>query len=226
MTLEKLQYYNGKNGRKAYVAYKGNIYDVTGSDSWENGVHKRIHEAGLDLTEAMDNAPHAEEVFSGFPIVGTLKESHPSKNYWVKWYRKYHPHPMLVHFPIALHLFSGGLDLLFFFQPEASYATAVFYTFFIATVTGALAMIPGILSWWLNYDLAFTSIFVIKLSLSIITLLLGIVAIIIYLNDPDVVYLMNLPSIIYHGIVLLTTLTVVVVAYYGGKITWTNKESS
>ena len=87
-------------------------------------------------------------------------------------------------------------------------------------------MIPGILSWWLNYDLAFTSIFVIKLILSIITLLLGIVGIIIYLNDPDVVYLMNLPSIIYHGIVLLTTLTVVVVAYYGGKITWTNKESS
>ena len=224
MTLEKLQQYNGQNGRKAYVAYKGKIYDVTGNRFWKNGIHKRIHKAGLDLTEAMENAPHAEEVFSGFSIVGTLKESHPSKNYWVEWYRKYHPHPMLVHFPIALHLFSGGLDLLFFFQPEASYATAVFYTFFIATVTGGLAMIPGILSWWLNYDLAFTSIFVIKLSLSIITLLLGIVGIIIYLNDPDVVYLMNLPSIIYHGIVLLTTLTVVVVAYYGAKLTWFNKE--
>ncbi|MEA3433350.1 MAG: cytochrome b5 domain-containing protein, partial [Campylobacterota bacterium] len=211
MTLEKLQHYNGQNGRKAYVAYKGKVYDVTGNRFWKNGIHKRIHKAGLDLTEAMENAPHAEEVFSGFSIVGILKESHPSKSYWIKWYGKYHPHPMLVHFPIALHLFSGGLDLLFFFQPEASYATAVFYTFFTATVMGGLAMIPGILSWWLNYDLAFTDIFVIKLLLSIITLLLGIVGIIIYLNDPDVVYLMNLPSMIYHGIILLTTLTVVIV---------------
>lgn len=226
MTLEKLQHYNGQNGRKAYVAYKGKIYDVTGNRFWKNGIHKRIHKAGLDLTEAMENAPHAEEVFYGFPIVGILKENYHAKSYWVKWYRKYHSHPMLVHFPIALHLFSGGLDLLFFFQPEASYATAVFYTFFTATVTGGLAMIPGILSWWLNYDLAFTTIFVIKLSLSIITLLLGIVGIIIYFNDPNVVYLMSLPSIIYHSIVLLTTFTVVVVAYYGGKLTWSNKESS
>ena len=226
MTLEKLQYYNGQNGREAYVAYKGNIYDVTGSDSWENGIHKRIHEAGLDLTEAMENAPHAEEVFSEFPIVAILKESPSTKSYWVKWYGKYHPHPMLVHFPIALHLFSGGLDIVFFFQPEDSFATAVFYTFFTATVMGGLAMIPGIFSWWLNYDFAFTDIFVIKLLLSIITLLLGIVGILIYLNDPDVVYLMTIPSIIYHSIVLLTTLTVIVVAYYGGKLTWSDKESS
>lgn len=225
MTLEKLKQYNGQNKQKAYVAYKGKVYDVTGSHLWKNGIHKKIHKAGLDLTDAMENAPHTEEVFAGFTIVDTLDSNNRSKIDWVKWYRKYHPHPMLVHFPIALHIFAGVLDLIFFFLPKDSFATAVFYTFFVATVMGALAMIPGILSWWINYQFALTNIFVIKLVLSVITLLLGIVGIIIYFDNPDVVYTQSLPSMVYHASVLFTTVTVIIVAYYGAKITWPDKES-
>ena len=44
--------------------------------------------------------------------------------------------------------------------------------------------------------------------------------------NPDVVYTQNLPSIVYHAIILLTAVTVSVVAYYGAKITWPDKESS
>jgi len=158
--------------------------------------------------------------------VALEKSEQENKKHWVKWYRKYHPHPMLVHFPIALHLFAGGLDLIFFIWPKDSFATAVFYTFFVATVTGALAMIPGIFSWWINYKLSFIYIFVIKLILSVITLLLGIVAIFIYIDDPDIIYTQDLPSIMYHGIILLTSLTVIVVAYYGAKLTWSKMRSS
>ena len=153
-----------------------------------------------------------------------LQEDH--KKYWIKWYRKYHPHPMLVHFPIALHLFAGGLDLIFFMYPKDSFATAVFYTFFAATVTGGLAMIPGIMSWWINYKLAFTYIFIIKLLLSLMTLLLGIVGILIYIDNPDIVFTQSFPSIVYHSIILLTSLTVIVVAYYGAKLTWGKVRSS
>jgi predicted heme/steroid binding protein/uncharacterized membrane protein len=226
MTLEQLKQYNGQNKQKAYVAYKGNVYDVSSSPLWENGIHKKIHEAGLDLTDAMENAPHAEEVFADFDIVETLDEKDESKIDWVKQYYKYHPHPMLVHFPIALHLFATGLDLIFLFHPKSSFATGVFYTFFVATVMGVFTMISGLLSWYINYQLAFTHIFVMKLSFSIITLLLGIVGIIIYLDNPEVVYLTNLPSILYHGIVFLTGITVIVLAYYGGKITWPDKDFS
>mgnify|MGYP000616029830 CR=1 FL=1 len=224
MTLEKLKQYNGKNGQKAYIAYKGNIYDVSSSLLWKNGIHKKIHEAGLDLTDAVEKAPHAEEVFSRFTIVDTLEKETKSKRDWVKSYRKYHPHPTLVHFPIALHLFASGLDLIFLFHHKSSFATAIFYTFFVATVMGVLAMLFGILSWWINYSLAFTHIFLIKLSLPIVTILLVIVGIMIYLDNPDVVYLTNLPSILYHSIILLTGLTLIIVAYYGGKITWPDKE--
>ena len=226
MTLEKLKQYNGKNGEKAYIAYKGNIYDVSSSPLWKDGIHQKLHEAGLDLTEILEKAPHSEEVFARFMIVDTLDQENSSKRYWVKWYRKYHPHPMLVHFPIALHLFAAGLNILFLFYHEASYATAVFYSFFVATVIGVLTMFTGILSWWINYSMAFTQIFVIKLSLSIITLLLGLVGISIYLDNPEVVYLTSLPSILYHAIIFLTGITVIVLAYNGGKITWPEEESS
>lgn len=225
MTLEKLKQFNGKNGEKAYIAYKGNVYDVSSSPLWENGIHKKMHEAGLDLTDLLEKAPHTEEVFDRFTIVDTLDQESNSKSEWVKWYRKYHPHPMLLHFPIALHLFAAGLNIVFLFYQEASFATAVFYAFFVSTIMGVLAMFSGILSWWINYQLAFTHIFVIKLSFSIITLLLGIVGIGIYLNDPDVVYLYNLPSILYHGIIFFTGITVIILAYHGGKITWPEKES-
>ncbi len=71
-TLNELNYYNGKNGRRAYVAYKGDVYDVTGSFHWKNGSHWVIHEAGLDLTEEMNNAPHFEDLLLKFKVVGKL----------------------------------------------------------------------------------------------------------------------------------------------------------
>ena len=41
---------------------------------WEGGIHQGLHDAGKDLTEAMDEAPHGPEIFKDYPVVGTLKE--------------------------------------------------------------------------------------------------------------------------------------------------------
>ena len=69
--MEELSKFNGKNGNPAYVAYKGKVYDVTGSDQWLEGDHLG-HEAGQDLTMAMDIAPHGEEVMEKMRLVGVL----------------------------------------------------------------------------------------------------------------------------------------------------------
>jgi predicted heme/steroid binding protein len=71
-TLEELAKYNGKNGT-IYVAYEGKVYDVSNSYSWKDGIHKG-HNAGKDLTEEMNKAPHRHEIIKGFPVVGILKE--------------------------------------------------------------------------------------------------------------------------------------------------------
>lgn len=139
------------------------------------------------------------------------------------WYAKYHPHPMLVHFPIAFHFFAGLLDIVFFFMPKSAFASAIFYTFLAAVVTGFFAMIPGIYSWWVNYNLAWTRIFIVKLLLSLLNLFLGSVAVAIYWHNPDVVFSVSAYAILYHTIVLLTMAFVAIVAYYGGKLTWSKK---
>ena len=72
-TEAELKKFDGKEGRKAYIGCNGKVYDVTDSDMWENGEHSGIHEAGLDLTEEIDNSPHGDEVMEGFPVVGILK---------------------------------------------------------------------------------------------------------------------------------------------------------
>ena len=72
-TVEELAAFDGKEGRPAYVAYSGKVYDVTGSVMWENGEHEDEHSAGVDMTDDMDFAPHIEDVLGPFPVVGTIE---------------------------------------------------------------------------------------------------------------------------------------------------------
>lgn len=72
-TIEELAEHNGKNG-KVYIAYQGQIYDVSESYLWDGGTHQGFHDAGKDLTEDLEQAPHGPEVFKDYPVVGTLKE--------------------------------------------------------------------------------------------------------------------------------------------------------
>jgi predicted heme/steroid binding protein len=71
-TPEELKQYDGSNG-VAYVAYKGKVYDVSGSYHWRKGIHQVMHKAGLDLTDEFERAPHSSELLEKFPVVGELK---------------------------------------------------------------------------------------------------------------------------------------------------------
>ena len=55
----------------AYIAYNGVVYDVTESSQWLDGDHLG-HEAGNDLTDQMEIAPHSDEVMARMKKVGTL----------------------------------------------------------------------------------------------------------------------------------------------------------
>ncbi len=73
-TEKELAQYNGKNGNPAYVAYKGKVYDVSTSFLWKNGEHQVFHNAGVDLTDALDQAPHGEDALDKFTVVGVLRD--------------------------------------------------------------------------------------------------------------------------------------------------------
>ncbi|OGL40155.1 MAG: cytochrome B5 [Candidatus Schekmanbacteria bacterium GWA2_38_11] len=69
----ELKKFDGKEGRKAYVAVNGKVYDITESDLWQDGEHGGIHVAGQDLTDEIDNGPHGEDIMENWPVVGTFK---------------------------------------------------------------------------------------------------------------------------------------------------------
>lgn len=71
-TRRELEEYNGKNGKPAYIAYQGRVYDVSNSDFWGDGDHLGMHQAGKDLTEELDLAPHREEVLDKAKLIGVL----------------------------------------------------------------------------------------------------------------------------------------------------------
>ncbi len=75
VTLEQLAHFDGKDGRPAYIAYKGLIYNVSQGRLWKNGLHVMKHLAGHDLTEVLKGAPHGEDKILAMPQVGTFLEA-------------------------------------------------------------------------------------------------------------------------------------------------------
>jgi len=72
MTLAELAFYDGKEGRPAYIAVQGWIYDVSGSNLWINGEHNG-YSAGQDLTVIiLSQSPHGLSTLSRVPIVAKL----------------------------------------------------------------------------------------------------------------------------------------------------------
>lgn len=71
-TKSQLALRNGQDKPQIWVAYLGDIYDVTESRLWRNGKHYE-HWAGQDLTDELKDAPHTQKVFEKFKVIGKLK---------------------------------------------------------------------------------------------------------------------------------------------------------
>jgi predicted heme/steroid binding protein len=69
-TPEELARFDGKEGRPAYIAFMGMVYDVTSSFLWKNGEHQASHRAGTDLSRALARSPHGAGIIGKFKAVG------------------------------------------------------------------------------------------------------------------------------------------------------------
>lgn len=225
MKKGELQQYDGKEGKPIYVSYKGKIYDVSKSKLWKDGVHMNIHKAGEDLTNDLSEAPHGEEVLHKFEQVGVLEDESEylyidKKESLRDLYRKFHPHPTLVHFPIASLFFGALLQFLFLITRISSFESAAFYSIIFGTVFQFPAVISGIFSWWLNYDSTFTPIFRNKLRYSAILMCITCFIVIIRLLISDISFRDDILSLIYNIMIVIDVPVVFILGYYGGKITW------
>jgi predicted heme/steroid binding protein len=71
-TYEELAWFDGKDGRPAYIAVLNVVYDVSEFPSWKGGIHFGIL-AGTDATEEFI-ACHSHQVIEKLKIVGVLVE--------------------------------------------------------------------------------------------------------------------------------------------------------
>ena len=159
----KLAEQDGKDGKPAYVSFNGKIYDVTESKMWKKGLHMNRHQAGQDLTDAIGAAPHGDEVLNRFKEVGTLKAEQeqeirpPLPNWLNTFFEKYpffkrHPHPMVVHFPMAF--FMAATIFLFWYyviSPSRPLLDSIFYMHILGTLSLPVTLLTGWLSWQVNY---------------------------------------------------------------------------
>lgn len=79
IAIENLEYFDGTEGRPAYIGYNNTIYDMSESDFWTNGIHFERHSAGKDLSDKLKQAPHGEDKILGMPVVGKLALSKRSQ---------------------------------------------------------------------------------------------------------------------------------------------------
>ena len=135
MTKEQLKEFNGKNGKPAYIGYKGKVYDISKSDFWSGGEHMGRFKAGEDLTDSIDMSPHGEKNIFRFEAVDTLEDgtaqetntetvvpnsenllSDMDKKMIAKrqWYKRNHPHPKIIHFSIGMFGLAFFLQILSF----------------------------------------------------------------------------------------------------------------
>ena len=224
LTAEELSSFNGKDGQPIYIAFQGKVYDVTKSPLWAKGLHMNRHPAAKDLTGEISAAPHGPEVLERYPQIGVVKKGPPEElkhlppliqNLLQKFpMARRHPHPMVVHFPIALLMVASLFILLTLLFQKGSFEIASFYLLILGAVSSPFAMASGLLTWWINYRLKLNFFVKRKIQLSILLLIFEVILILWRISRPE-------PShVLYVVMMILLTPIVSLLGYYGGQLTF------
>jgi predicted heme/steroid binding protein/uncharacterized membrane protein len=224
MKKDELKNYDGKEGKKAYIAYKGKVYDVTSNKYWKSGAHMLRHKAGDDLTEFLKLAPHGEEVFEHLKEVDVFEEERleisKRREFWQEIYRKYHPHPMLIHFPMGLMYFSAFMYILHFIFKVESFDLSALYSLIGTFITTIPAAAAGILSWIINYNRKWNNIFRNKIVFTILFLITSFSTLFIRIILGDIMLYDTPLQYLYLLLYIINLPCLSFIAYNGGKITW------
>jgi predicted heme/steroid binding protein/uncharacterized membrane protein len=227
-STDELSRFDGKEGRRSYVAYKGLVYDVTDSKLWRNGEHVRKHHAGNDLTLEMEPAPHEEDVMERFIVVGRIAAEAAQDAPRAPWLWDYsnrrHLHPISVHYPIALGMVASLLQAAAMFVQDGmaqQLRFAALINLLISTLFTFPAVITGLSAWWYDYAASWKWPYLQKNVLSLILILISSGAVAIWFLAPLNTAINSGPAYwTYSVLVFLLAPVVLLLGFYGGKITF------
>ena len=226
---ESLSKHDGKEGREAFVAVDGKVYDVTGNRLWKNGAHMNRHQAGSDLTEAIAASPHGRDVLAKIKEKGTLaKEKAEIPPFLPDWlvqfmedypFFKRHPHPMVVHFPMAIFIIAPlFLAWYYLVTPAQGLLDAVFYLYILGTLSLPAAIGTGILAWLFNYSGRRNPLIVRKTFFSILLLISDIVIIAALIVKPNILQHPSGMNWIVPALVFFCLPLVSLIVEHGGRL--------
>ncbi|MBS3920396.1 MAG: cytochrome b5 [Deltaproteobacteria bacterium] len=227
-TSEELLSCDGKEGKPVYIAFEGKVYDVSKSPLWSKGTHMNRHPSGKNLSGEISAAPHGPEVLERYPQIGMLKKGPPEE---LKHLPKFlqsllqtfpmarrHPHPMVVHFPIAFLMASSLFYLLFFIWMLPSLGTTSTHLLILGIISTPFAIATGFLTWWINYKLKSTRFIKRKIQFSILLLAIEVTFILFWIGEIQISYYF------YLTLMILFVPVVLLLGYYGGQMTFPSEK--
>jgi predicted heme/steroid binding protein/uncharacterized membrane protein len=223
-TSKELLSCDGKDGKPVYIAFEGKVYDVSKSPLWSKGTHMNRHPSGKDLSGEISAAPHGPEVLERYPQIGLLKKGPPEElKHLPKLLQmllqkfpmaRRHPHPMLVHFPIAFLMAAPLFAVLSLLFKNPAFEMTGFHILLLGAIASPFAIGTGILTWWINYRLKLTHFVKRKIQLSILLLIFEIILIVWRTSNEATA------SPFYYLLVFSLAPLVTLLGYYGGQMTF------
>ena len=226
-----LEQYHGKDGKSAYVAVDGKVYDVSESRLWKNGIHMNRHHAGHELSDSFEAAPHGKEVLQKFPEKGTLKKVQKEPEMPVpKWIAKFlnaypffkrHPHPMVVHFPMTFFI-TASLFLLWYyiFNPVPSLIDAILYMHILGTISLPFAILTGWLSWKVNYLGKPIGYITRKIILTGIVVVFDVIVLITFIQQPEILISPQGMQLLIPIFIISYLPIVSIIGHHGGQLVY------
>ena len=214
----ELKKFDGKEGRPAYVAIEGKIFDVSESRIWAEGRHMGLHSAGEELNNSIKNAPHDTEILSRFPVVGELIREDAAPKTLAQRVAGLYPHPIIVHFPIASSTMVPLFSLLYLLTGETSFELASFYILTLGLLVSPLCGLSGAFSWKINYGGTRSRDFSRKITFTLALVALTSVCFVWRLMEPTVLVEKTGMSYLYLAFQIGLALVAAILGHTGGKI--------
>ena len=201
---------------------------MSASKMWKGGKHVNSHLAGNDLSLEIQAAPHGKDVLDRYEQVGELAERKEDVDIFkikeppalIALVLSKHPHPVSVHFPIALSITSALFIFLALILKTEFFEVAAICNLVVATLAAPGSIGTGLLSWYYNYQGVWTFIYRSKAMLSVLLVVLQITALLIYFLAPGGSIIGEAWHLIYSLIVLSLAPIVMGLGFLGGKITF------
>jgi uncharacterized membrane protein len=187
------------------------------------------HQAGKDLTRDILAAPHTPDVLQRFTQVGVLKEVPGTERKIPEVLSKIlsrfpmlrrHPHPMVVHFPIAFMFSAPVFTLLYLLTRIESLEITAVYCLGGGFLFTPLAMLTGWFTWWLNYLGKTMKAVTIKIWLSFSLLLIQMMVLSWRVLNPFILRSLHGESILYLFLMFSVIPVVTIIGWYGSTLTF------